>query len=250
MNDRPTRIFLVDDHPLVCEWLANLINQSPDLIVCGAAAGCSQALQGIAASKPDVAIVDLSLAEGSGLDVIRNIKTYSSNTRIVVLSMHDERFYAERAIRCGARAYVMKSEATGVIIHAIDEVARGRVYLSPSLNAGIVEGLASGASPCAGTGLDRLSNRELEVFRLLGRAYGTRRIAASLNVSIKTVQTFCARIKDKLQYDNAPELIREAMRWHNAQAPAEIPALAEDQPQVPKSVQCAADAPHFALSSA
>jgi DNA-binding NarL/FixJ family response regulator len=217
-SKRVSRVFLVDDHPLVREWLTNLINQLTDLRVCGEAPGVAEALQGIEDTKPDIAIVDLSLSEGSGLDLIRSIKTRSPDVAIIVLSMHDERFYAERTFRAGARGYVMKGETTSNIAAAIREVLSGKLYLSPQMRAIFAERFVDGGPPDASSPVKKLSDRELEVFSLLGQGYETRRVAQSLNVSIKTVQAYCARIKDKLHLANASELLREAIRWSDSHA--------------------------------
>jgi DNA-binding NarL/FixJ family response regulator len=218
MNRRISKVFLVDDHPLVREWLTNLINQLPDLRVCGEAPGVVDALQGIEETKPHVAIVDLSLSEGSGLDLVRSIKVRAPDIAIIVLSMHDERFYAERTFRAGAKGYIMKGETTSNIIAAIREVLDGKLYLSPQMRAIFAERFVDGGPPDALSPVKKLSDRELEVFSLLGQGYETRRVAQSLNVSIKTVQAYCARIKDKLHLANASELLREAIRWSDSHA--------------------------------
>jgi DNA-binding NarL/FixJ family response regulator len=218
MTRRISTVFLVDDHPLVREWLTTLINQLADLRVCGEAAGADKALEGIRAAKPDIAIIDLALPEGSGLSLIKNIKAAFPAIAVVVLSMHDERFYAERAFRAGARGYVMKGESTSSIAAAIREVLNGRLYLSPRMQEAFAERFVDGDLPGLHTPIKKLSDRELEVFRLLGQGYETRRVAQSLNVSIKTVQAYCARIKEKLQLANASELLREAIRWSDAQS--------------------------------
>ena len=213
-----SRIFLVDDHPLVREWLTNLINHLPGLSVCGEAATVESALLGIEAQSPDVAIVDLSLKEGSGLDLIKAIKARHSDTAIIVLSMHDEQYYAERTMRAGARGYVMKGEVTSDILTAIREVLAGKIYLSPRMREVFAERFVDGDIPGLRSPVDTLSDRELQVFQLLGQGIETRRVAQKLNVSIKTVQAYCARIKDKLQLSNASELLREAVRWSDSQA--------------------------------
>jgi DNA-binding NarL/FixJ family response regulator len=218
MNRRISKVFLVDDHPLVREWLTNLINQLPDLRVCGEAPSVVDALQGIEETKPHVAIVDLSLSEGSGLDLVRSIKVRAPDIAIIVLSMHDERFYAERTFRAGAKGYIMKGETTSNIIAAIREVLDGKLYLSPQMRAIFAERFVDGGPPDALSPVKKLSDRELEVFSLLGQGYETRRVAQSLNVSIKTVQAYCARIKDKLHLANASELLREAIRWSDSHA--------------------------------
>jgi len=219
MSARASTVYLVDDHPLVREWLTTLINQLPDLRVCGEAAGADQAFEGMRTSTPDIAIVDLALPEGSGLALVKRITTELPHIAVVVLSMHDERYYAERAFRAGARGYVMKGESTSSISAAIRDVLSGKLYVSPRMQTvfskrfGEDEDLQSLHAP-----VKKLSDRELEVFRLLGQGYETRRVAQSLNVSIKTVQAYCARIKEKLQLANASELLREAIRWNDAQS--------------------------------
>jgi DNA-binding NarL/FixJ family response regulator len=218
MNKRVSKVFLVDDHPLVREWLTTLLNQLTDLQVCGEAAGAEKALEGIRSTQPDIAIVDLALPEGSGLALIKSLKADFPGIAVVVLSMHDERFYAERAFRAGARGYVMKGESTSSIAAAIRDVLNGKLYLSPRMHAVFAERFAEGDLASLHAPVKKLSDRELEVFRLLGQGYETRRVAQSLNVSIKTVQAYCARIKEKLQLANASELLREAIRWNDAQS--------------------------------
>jgi len=215
---RVWKVFLVDDHPLVREWLTTLINQLSDLKVCGEASNAEMALEGVRRLKPDIAIVDLALPEGSGITLIKNLKSEFPDTAVVVLSMHDERFYAERAFRAGARGYVMKGESTSSIAAAIREVLNGRLYLSPRMQEAFAGRLAQGDLAGLSAPVKKLSDRELEVFRLLGLGYETRRVAQSLNVSIKTVQAYCARIKEKLQLANASELLREAIRWNDMQS--------------------------------
>lgn len=214
-----SKVFLVDDHPLVREWLTNLINQLPDLTVCGEAATAAEALTGIEASLPDIAIVDLSLKEGSGLDLIKSVKLRMPQTAVIVLSMHDEQYYAERTMRAGARGYVMKGEVASDILAAMREVLAGRIYLSPRMREVFAERFVDGNVPSLRSPVETLSDRELQVFQLLGQGIETRRVAQKLNVSIKTVQAYCARIKDKLQLSNASELLREAVRWTDSQAP-------------------------------
>lgn len=213
MNKSKTNIFLVDDHPLVREWLTNLIQQQSDLVVCGESADAPQALQAITATKPDVAIVDISLKTGSGIELIKNLKALQPDVSVIVLSMHDERLYAERALRAGARGYIMKSETAKKVITAIRQVLAGKIYMSESLAALFVEKFVDGRLPASGSLVDRLSDRELETFQLLGKGYETRQVAEMMKVSMKTVQAHCAHIKEKLKLTNAAELLREAVRW-------------------------------------
>jgi DNA-binding NarL/FixJ family response regulator len=217
VNALPSKVFLVDDHPLVREWLTNLVNQLPDLIVCGEASTLAAAIEGIEASKPAIAIVDLSLKESSGLELIKAIKSRFADTAVIVLSMHDEQYYAERTMRAGARGYVMKGEMTSDIVAAIRDVMAGKIYLSPRMRKVFSERFVDGHMPTLRSPVETLSDRELEVFQLLGQGIETRRVAQRLNVSIKTVQAYCARIKEKLQLANASELLREAVRWNDSQ---------------------------------
>ena len=211
------RIFLVDDHPLVREWLTNLIHQQPDLCVCGEAESAPQALEAVGKLKPDIAIVDISLKNGSGIELIKNIRAVAREVAVIVLSMHDESLYAERALRAGARGYIMKRETAKKVIAAIRQVLDGKLYLSERLTASFAEKFVGGVSPATTPSVGQLSDRELEVFQLLGQAYETRQIAESLSISMKTVQAFCARIKEKLKLSSATELLREAVRWHENQ---------------------------------
>ena len=217
MTPHKANVFIVDDHPLVREWLANLIHQQPDFLVCGEAETEASALQSIITLKPDVAIVDISLKEGSGIELIKRIKTRSPAVAVIVLSMHDENLYAERAIRAGARGYIMKRETTKRIIEAIRSVLGGKLYVSERLTALFAKKFLDGHLPNDGSPIEQLSDRELEVFQLLGRGYETRQVAESLHISMKTVQAYCARIKEKLKLATALELLREAIRWHEEQ---------------------------------
>jgi DNA-binding NarL/FixJ family response regulator len=216
-EDVKIKVFLVDDHPLVRESLTSLINQQPDMEVVGEAETAAQALKAMAASRPDVAVVDLSLNDSSGLELIKLSRQRLPATEVVVLSMHDEKLYAERCIRAGARGYVMKRESTRSILSSVRQARQGKLFVSEQVAAVFAEKFV-GRQPPGGSPLEDLSDRELEVFGLLGRGLQTRQVAQSLNVSIKTVQAYCARIKQKLQLDNAAELLREAIRWHEGQS--------------------------------
>jgi DNA-binding NarL/FixJ family response regulator len=212
-----TNIFLVDDHPLVREWLTNLINQQPDFRVCGETGSAPEALQLVADTRPDIAIIDITLASGSGIDLIKNIKAAEPAVGILVLSMHDELLYAERALRAGAGGYIMKSEATQKVIQAIRSVLNGEVYVSPRVASALAQKLVGGKKEVAELPIAELSDRELEVFQLLGRGYSTRQISEHLHVGFKTVQSYSARIKEKLKLTNINELMREAIRWQESQ---------------------------------
>ena len=211
------KVLLVDDHPLVREGLVNLISQEADLQICGEAGNEPQALELIRTVRPDVAIVDISLETGSGIELIKSIKAMFPAVTVLVLSMHDELLYAERALRAGARGYVMKREAAKKVIEAIRCVLAGQLYVSDKIAALMAEKFVEGRQPATASPIEQLSNRELEVFQLLGLGHNTRQIADHLHVGFKTVQAYCARIKQKLKLANATELLREAIRWHESQ---------------------------------
>jgi DNA-binding NarL/FixJ family response regulator len=208
LSQQAHRIYLVDDHPLFRQGLASLLERQKEFAICGEAESAEEALAGIEASRPDAAIVDLSLKGGSGFELIGDLRTKAPKTAVVVLSMHDERQYAERSIRAGAKGYVMKSESPNTIVDALKQVLAGQPYLSDQMRTIAVEKFIRGAPASTPAPHEVLSNREMEVFRLLGEGLETRRIAEILGLNIKTVQTFCAKIKDKLHLANASELMR------------------------------------------
>jgi DNA-binding NarL/FixJ family response regulator len=211
------KVLLVDDHPLVREGLVNLISQLADLQICGEADNEPQALELIRTVQPDVAIVDISLDTGSGIELIKNIKAMFPAVTVLVLSMHDESLYAERALRAGARGYVMKREAAKKVIEAIHCVLAGQLYVSDKIAALMAEKFIEGRPAATASPIEQLSNRELEVFQLLGLGHNTRQIADHLHIGFKTVQAYSARIKEKLKLANATELLREAIRWQESQ---------------------------------
>lgn len=207
------RVFLVDDHPLVREWLATQLREQPDLEVSGQAADAAAGLAAMLADPPDLAIVDLSLKTSSGLDLIKDLGSQLPATAVIVLSMHEEVSYAERALRAGARGYVTKRESTDRIVDAIRTVLAGRIYATPDVLTRLAERMIGRKPRTPVTIEELLSDRELEVFRRLGEFQSTRFIADELRVSIKTVQAYCARIKEKLGLASGTELAREAVRW-------------------------------------
>ncbi|HEY6514756.1 MAG TPA: response regulator transcription factor [Steroidobacteraceae bacterium] len=210
------RIFLVDDHPLVREWLTQLIDQQPDLTVCGEAGSAPAALAALGTAAADLAIVDLSLENSAGLDLVKSLQKLTPAVPALVLSMHDESLYAERAFRAGARGYVNKRESAQRVVEAVRRVLDGKLYVSEKAAEILAAQTARGGAPPEQPAIERLSDRELEVFEKLGQGIGTRQIAEDFSVSIKTVQAYCARIKEKINVGSATELLREAMRWHDA----------------------------------
>ena len=213
-----TKILLVDDHPLVREWLTNMINEEPGFEVCGSASNTHEALGLIGTLLPRIVIVDISLDGGSGLELIKDAKAIHPKVDMIVLSMHDEMLYAERAMRAGAAGYVMKREATDKVLEAIRAVLQGGLYFSNAVNAMLAQKHVQGTGdqPAA---IATLSDRELDVFQMLGRGYSTRQISEQMNVGFKTVHAYCARIKEKLNLANINELVFHAIRWHESQQP-------------------------------
>jgi DNA-binding NarL/FixJ family response regulator len=209
------RIFIVDDHPLVREWLANLINQQPDLSVCGETESAPAALSALSAAQPDLLIVDINLKNSSGVELIKDLKKLHPDVPVLVLAMHDESLYAERAFRAGARGYVNKRESAQKMIEAIRRVLDGKLYVSEK-TAEILAGKSMGGRAITKSSVELLSDRELEVFDKLGQGIGTRQIAEDFRVSVKTIQAYCARIKEKLNLNSATELLREAVRWRDS----------------------------------
>ncbi len=206
-----TRILIVDDHPLVRSGFAQLIGDCPDLEVCGEAGDMAEALAQIETTRPDLAIIDLSLAGGSGLDLIERIKSLDKDILMLVASMHDETLYAERVLAAGARGYINKQEAQDSIIRAIRQVLAGRVYLSQQMTDRLLSGMVDVSGEKRD--IDSLSNRELQVFELIGQGVSTSRIADQLNLSTKTIETHQAHIKKKLGLSSAHQLTQRAIRW-------------------------------------
>jgi DNA-binding NarL/FixJ family response regulator len=213
---RKRRIFLVDDHPLVREGLANLINEQNDLIVCGEAEDSAGAIRGIAKTRPDVALVDISLKNESGLELVKNLESQFPLVALIVLSMHDEALYAERALRAGARGYVMKRESTKSVLASIRRVLEGGVYVSERVVNSMARRFSASPKKAESSPVERLSDRELEIFRLLGQGRTTAQIAEDLHLSLKTVQAYCARAKEKFGVSSLGELLRAAIRWEDA----------------------------------
>jgi len=207
------KILIVDDHPLIRKGLALTLDADPNLNVCCQAEDAKEALNAIEEYNPDLAIVDISLPGMSGLELIKHMQSIKPKLSILVVSRHDESLYAERAIRAGARGYVMKLEASDVILKAVRRVLNGGIYVSDEINERLLMGMASGYKPLQQTPLEVLSDRELEVFELTGRGLGTRDIAEQLHLSVKTVESYRARIKTKLNLSNATELVLHASQW-------------------------------------
>jgi DNA-binding NarL/FixJ family response regulator len=206
-------VFVVDDHPLLRQGLALMINQEPDLEVCGQAEEAQAAMQAIAQIQPDILIVDISLNGPDGLDLLKNIRALYPDLPVLILSMHDEAIYAERALRARANGYIMKQEASEKVLVAVHRILNGEVYLSDRMANKMLQQYIGKTAPAMESRLSSLSDRELEVYRLIGEGRATREIAEELHLSVKTVETYQAHLKEKLSLRTGRELIQHAIQW-------------------------------------
>jgi DNA-binding NarL/FixJ family response regulator len=208
-----TRILLVDDHPIVRERLAEIINRESDLIVCGEAEDRHEAIAVVPAKRPDLVIIDLTLKNSDGMELIKDIRSRWPKLRMLVVSMHDESLYAERVIRAGALGYITKQEATRDILVAIRRVLEDTIYLNEKIASHIISRLTAHAGAVGATPAELLSDREIQVFDMTGQGLNTGEIAARLNIAVKTIETYRARIREKLKLKNASELLQSAISW-------------------------------------
>ena len=206
-------VFVIDDHPIVREGLTQLINREPDLTVCGTAEDIYEALKAMQTLKPDIALADISLKGADGIELIKNLKIRMPALPVLVLSIHDESIYAPRALRAGARGFIMKQEATENVLLALRRVLSGEIYLSKRMANKMLQQFVGAPSTAQKFSIDRLSDRELEVFRLIGQGHGTRRIAEELRLSVKTVESYREHIKEKMTLSDASELVQHAIQW-------------------------------------
>lgn len=217
-KSKVTRVLLVDDHVIVREGLAEALAREPDLMVCGGAGDAQQALSLAASTHPQLAIVDLSLKNSHGLDLIKDLLARHPDLRVLVLSMHDESLYAERVIRAGARGFMNKVEATRNLLKAIRKVMGGEIYLSEFATRQMAaKALGQNLSRQARVSVDNLSDRELQIFQMLGRGHNVRQIGTALHLDASTVETYRARLKEKLGVKDANELLQSAIRWNSSQ---------------------------------
>jgi len=214
-SDQPVRhrIFLVDDHPVTREGVRVLIDQESDLVVCGQADSAPAALQLIQRLKPDLAVVDITLKTTSGIELMKNVKALLPDLPVLIMSMHDESLYAERALRAGAKGYVMKHEASDRILTAIRSVLAGDLYLSEKMKEKMLHRLVRSRKNEVVFTIDTLSDREMEVFQLIGNGFGTRQIAEKLNLSVKTIDSYREHLKLKLRLEKGSDLVRHAIQW-------------------------------------
>lgn len=207
------RIFLVDDHPITRQGVVVLINQEPDLEVCGEADSAPKAFDLLQKSKADLAVVDISLKTTSGIELTKNLKVLLPDLPVLIMSMHDESLYAERALRAGAKGYVMKQEASDNILIAIRRILEGELYLSEKMKEKMLHRLVHNRKDEVVFSIDTLSDREMEVFQLIGNGFSTRQIATKLNLSVKTIDSYREHLKLKLHIEKGADLVRHAIQW-------------------------------------
>ncbi len=207
------RIYIVDDHPLMRKGLVMTIEKEMGFEVCGQAENAEDGLSDIIKLKPDAAVFDISLPGMNGIELIKNVLHQMPQLKILVVSRHDEDLYAERALRAGAKGYLMKLEAGETLVTALRQILNGGIYLSEKIGSKMIMKMASGNASKSDNPLDLLSDRELEVFELTGKGLSTKDIGSKLHISVKTVESHRANIKDKLQLETANELMRHAVRW-------------------------------------
>lgn len=207
------RLLIVDDHPIVRQGITRLINYEEELMVCGEAGNAKEALEAVEREKPDMVIVDISLKGRSGLELIKDLRMRHQDLPVLVVSMHDESLYAERVLRAGAKGYIMKQEPPEKVLNAIRQVLSGKIFVSEKMREKMLQRYVLGSSQKNASTVERLSDRELEVFRLIGKGMGTRQIAKELDLSIKTVETYREHIKEKLNLENSSKLLQYAIDW-------------------------------------
>lgn len=213
MTTEPIRILIVEDHPIFRMGMEEMIEQEPDMTVCGAAETVSNAMKRVRELAPDLAVVDLSLKESNGLDLVKELHVRYPSVRCLVLSMHDEALHAERCIMAGAKGYIMKQEASESVVTAIRRIMEGHIHVSPAVMSQLLNIFQNQPSLAHKSPLKRITDRELEIFQLIGQGFSSKEIAMRLNLSIKTVGTYRERIKEKLNLKNAAELVRCAVVW-------------------------------------
>ena len=207
------RVIVVDDHPAIREAVASVINSKMDIVFCGEASSADGAFHLVENGAPDVAVIDISLEDAHGLDLVQNLRAQYPELRVIVFSMYDESVYAERAIRAGASGYVMKSEPTQSVVDAIRCVAQGEIYFSRRMASRILSKVALGRSTTPGFAIDELTDREMAVFQMLGQGHSVQEIAGRLNLSRKTVEIYRRRAKEKLGFGSVSELLQYAIQW-------------------------------------
>lgn len=215
-----SRVLVVDDHPIVRQGLTLLINRESDLTVCGEAEDAHTAMQSLTSTRPDILVVDISLNGPDGLDLLKNVRSRHPELPVLILSMHDESIYAERALRAGAQGYIMKQEATEKVLVALRRILSREIYVSERIANRMLHRYIGNPSASKPSSIADLTDRELEVFRLIGEGHSTRQIAEELHISVKTVESYQSHIKEKLSLRSARELVQHAIQWSISQKTA------------------------------
>jgi DNA-binding NarL/FixJ family response regulator len=215
-----SRVLVVDDHPIVRQGLTLLINRESDLTVCGEAEDAHTAMQSLTSTRPDILVVDISLNGPDGLDLLKNVRSRHPDLPVLILSMHDESIYAERALRAGAQGYIMKQEATEKVLVALRRILSREIYVSERIANRMLHRYIGNPSATRPSSIADLTDRELEVFRLIGEGHSTRQIAEELHISVKTVESYQSHIKEKLSLRSARELVQHAIQWSISQKAA------------------------------
>ena len=216
-NEKKTQVLIVDDHPVIRDGLVTIINHERDLNVCGQAEDAYIALKAVAELKPDIVVTDISLKSSDGIELTKNIKARYPRLPVIILSVHDESLYAERALLAGAKAYLMKDKVSENIIKAIRTVLTGEIYVSDAISKKFLHKIAGDKAGTAKTPIEKLSDREFEIFRLIGEGLKASQMAKQLHLSIKTIETYRSRIKEKLNLPNASQLLQYSIRWAKSQ---------------------------------
>ncbi len=221
VNRKPkTKVLLVDDHPILRAGLGRLINHEADMMICGEAEDGATAFDLVGTLNPDIAVIDIPLKGSNGIELVKNLKARYPELPTLVLSMHDESLYAERALRAGSLGYIMKEEAIEQVLVAIRKVLQGEIFLSEKMKSKMLQQMASGKGKVVSSPIEQLTDRELEVFRLIGEGCSTRQIAGQLHLSVRTVEAYREYIKSKLNLKNATELVQHAFHWVHHEAAA------------------------------
>src|SRR5436190_23951993 len=221
VNRKPKiKVLLVDDHPILRTGLKRMIDHEADMTVCGEAEDSPKAFELTGTLQPDIAVIDISLKGSNGIELIKNLKARYPELPTLVLSMHDESLYAERALRAGSRGYIMKEEATEQVLTAIRRALAGEIFLSEKMKSKMLQQMANGKGKIVSSPIEQLTDRELEVFRLIGEGHSTRQIAGQLHLSVRTVEAYREYIKGKLNLKNATELVQHAFHWVHHEAAA------------------------------
>ncbi len=213
VGTKKIEIFIVDDHPVVRRGVAILVDKEGDMSVCGEAQGAQEALEKISSLKPDIVIADLGLQGMSGMELLRMLKQKYPRLPVLIMSMHDESLYAERVLKAGARGYIMKEESPDKIVIALRQILNGKIYISEKMAEEALEKVASGKISSEGSSIDVLSDRELDIYRMIGQGFGTNKIAEELCISPKTVESYREKIKEKLNLENSVKLVQSATLW-------------------------------------